>query len=78
MSKHPRNIRKVINLVHGLPLGKRFAARHYQKALNLPSEEIGNTLRWQPNIRIVGCVHGLNITEWEKWREYTPEELVVK
>jgi len=78
MSKHPRNIRKVIKMVHSLPVGSRFAARHLQKETGLPSDEIGNVLRWQPNVRIRGCVHGLNINEWEKWRDYTPEEMIVK
>lgn len=77
MAKHPRNIRKVIMLVHSLPVGTKFAARHYQKELNLPSEEIGNVLRWQPNVKISGTVCGLNITQWEKTRDYTPAELIV-
>lgn len=77
MSKHPRNIRKVIKHVHGLPVGAKFAARDLMKPLNLPSDEIGNTLRWQPNLKIAGTVHGLNINQWEKVRDYLPEEMMV-
>lgn len=77
MSKHPRNIRKVINHIHSLPVGAKFISRDLEPILKLPSDEIGNTVKWQPNMRIAGTI-GNNINQWEKTRNYKPEELIVK
>lgn len=64
--KHPRSTQNVLNWIAAKQPGEKFASRDIAKEVNLTSDDVGNILKWQENVKKSGKLRGTNTVVWER------------
>jgi len=64
--KHPQTVAKVQKWIAARTPGDKFASRDIAKIVNLTSDDVGNILKWQENVRKAGKLRGTNTVIWER------------